>query len=201
MKTKRDPKVDAYIELSAEFARPILRHLRKLVHQGCPAAQEAVKWSMPFFLHQGILCHMAAFKEHCSFGFWGPGMRALLKKDGLSSTGAMGSLGAITSLNDLPDDKTLLRYIREAVKFKETGGPARATKPRPPAKVPADLAAALRKDKKAAANFEKFTAYQRREYVEWITEAKQQETREKRMAIAIEWLAEGKVRNWKYQKR
>ncbi len=202
MKTNRDPKVDAYIVQSAEFARPILRHLRKLVHQGCPEVEEAVKWNMPFFLHHGMLCNMAAFKEHCAFGFWGSGMRAVLKQDGIDGTGAMGSLGRITSFADLPNDKTLLRYIRTAAKLRAVGGSARlsAAKSRPAAKTPTDLAAALRKNKKAADVFAKFSPTNRREYIEWITEAMRPETRAKRLDTTLAWLAEGKPRHWKYLK-
>jgi len=201
MKSNRNKRVDAYIEQSAEFARPILQHLRGLVHQGCPEVEEAIKWSMPFFLYRGMLGNMAAFKAHCSFGFWGPGMRVLLKKDGVLDSDGMGSLGRITSLKDLPNDKTLLRYIREAVKIKEVGAPAqsRPAKPRAEAKIPVDLVAALRKNKKATATFKKFSPTNRREYIEWITKAKQSETRSRRLATTLEWLAEGKPRHWKYQ--
>jgi len=199
MKSIRDPKVDAYIEKSAEFARPILRHLRKLVHRACSTAEESLKWNFPFFVHHGLLCYMGGFKQHCSFGFRRQGMNEILRKDGRLSSDGMGSFGRITSLADLPNDKTLLRYIREAVKLNEAGAPVRTSlKPRPPAKPPADLMAALRKNKNAATNFKKFSPYQRREYIEWITEAKQSETRVKRLATTIKWLAEGKPRNWKY---
>jgi uncharacterized protein YdeI (YjbR/CyaY-like superfamily) len=203
MKKSRDQKVDAYIERSAEFARPVLRHLRKLVHQACPEATEEIKWSMPFFLYHGIFCYMAAFKQHCGFGFRGQDMAALLKKEGHRVTDSMGSLGRITSLEDLPSDETLLRYIRTAAKLNEAGTPARPrrTKPKAAAKVPADLVAALCKNKKAATTFEKFSPSQQREYIEWITGAKQPETRAKRLATTMEWLAEGKPRHWKYQKR
>ncbi len=126
MKTNRDPKVDAYIDEAEKFAQPVLKHLRKLVHQACPEVREATKWSMPFFVWGKNLCFMAAFKEHCGFGFWSPQMRAWLKKEGVAVPGAMGSFGRIKSRKDLPGDKTMLRCLRQAVKFNETGKPARS---------------------------------------------------------------------------
>ncbi len=200
MEPNRDLRVDAYIEKSAEFARPILRHLRALVHRACPEAIEDIKWNFPVFLHHGILCGIAGFKQHCTFGFWRGGMTAALKKDGFDGTGAMGHLGRITSLQDLPGDKILLRYIRQAAKLNEAGGPARPPpKPKPAAKVPADLAAALRQNKKAAANFKNFSPAKRRDYIEWITEAKRPATRAQRLGTTLQWVAEGKSRNWKYE--
>ncbi len=146
MKKTIDPRVDAYIAKSAEFARPILQRLRALVHRGCPEAEETIKWSMPFFMYRGILCHMAAFKAHCSFGFRHQAMEKMLGPDGAKANEAMGSLGRITRLADLPSDPAMLGYIRQAAKFMESGQPARpAPKPKPALAVPAPLAAALRK--------------------------------------------------------
>ena len=141
MKTNRDRRVDAYIEKSTEFSRPILRHLRKLVHQACPDAEEAIKWHVPFFMHQGLLCVMAGFKAHCAFFFWNRNMKALVKKDGVKAAKAMDGLRRITSFKDLPDDKILLRYIREAARLNETDGSAKKRPKRtaPEAKVPADF--------------------------------------------------------------
>jgi len=199
---KMDPRVDVYIAKSAEFARPVLRHLRALVQRGCPEVEETIKWGMPSFLHDGkILCGMAAFKAHCTFGFWHRKMASVLGSDGSKAGEAMGSLGRITSLDDLPSDRKLLGYILEAVKLNESDAPAR---PRPARKaaralpVPADLAAALKKDRRAAAAFGRFSPSQRNEYVDWIREARREETRRKRLATALEWIAEGKTRNWKY---
>ena len=197
---KTDPRVDAYIAKSAEFGRPILRHLRKLVHESCPAAQETIKWSMPFFMHHGILCHMAAFKAHCSFGFRHHVMEKIVGEHDRKMEEGMGSFGRITSLADLPDDRTLRRYIAQAAKLMESGEPARSPpKPKAALPVPAVLAAALKKNKSAAAAFDKFSPSHRREYIEWIVEAKRDETRQKRLATTIEWLTAGKARNWKYQ--
>lgn len=202
---KTDPRVDAYIADSAEFARPILRHLRAVVHRGCPDAQETVKWGMPYFEYAGqLLCGMAAFKAHCAFGFWHQGMEKVLGADGAKADTAMGSLGRIASLDDLPPDRTMLRYLKEAAKLNASGTPARprpVERPRVVVNVPADLAAALKKHKAAAAMFEKFSPSNRRDYVAWLSEAKHEETRQKRLATALEWMAEGKPRNWKYLKR
>ena len=201
-----DPRVDAYIEKAPPFAQQVLTHLRKLMHQACPRATESVKWGMPFFVQQGvILCHMAGFKQHCAFGFWGPEMKKVLAKDDLSSSKAMGSLGRITGLKDLPPDKALLTYMRQAAEFVESGQRKKSIDRKPrttnqPVRVPAELAAALKKNKLAAKAFQEFSPSCRREYAEWIAEAKRPETKEKRVTRAVEWIAQGRSRNWKYEK-
>ncbi len=195
-----DPRVDAYIAKSAEFARPILRHLRALVHEACPQAEETIKWRMPTFVHHGILCGMAAFKAHATFGFWRRGLTDEIAKTGVDADAAMGSLGRITSLKELPSDRAMLGYIRKAAKLNEAGAPARP-KPQPKAAlpVPKDLAAALKQNAKAGKAFADFSPSARREYIEWITEAKRPETREVRLKTTIQWVASGKRRNWKYE--
>ncbi len=200
MKKTTDPRVDAYIAKSSAFAQPILRHLRALVHEACPEAQETIKWSMPTFVHHGIVCGMAAFKEHATFGFWRRGLTDEIAKTGVKAEEAMGSLGRITSLKDLPADKAMLGYIRKAAKLNEAGAPARPKpKPKPALPVPADLTAALKKNAQAAKVFADFSPSARRDYIEWITEAKRPETRQARLATTIEWVAAGKRRNWKYE--
>jgi len=196
-----DPRIDAYIEKSADFAKPILEHLRKLVHKACPEVEETWKWSFPNFTYKGMLCSMAAFKQHASFGFW---KQSLLESDAFpKNKTAMGSFGRITTLKDLPSDKVIIGLIHQAMELNEKG--INVQKVKKPAEkkeivVPDDLAAALTKDKKAKAQFEKFSNSHRREYVMWITEAKTEPTRLKRLATTIEWLSEGKSRNWKYEK-
>jgi uncharacterized protein YdeI (YjbR/CyaY-like superfamily) len=203
-----DPKIDAYIAKAQPFAQPVLNHLRKLVHKGCPGVDEAIKWSMPFFVYRGaILGSMAAFKEHCSFGFWGQEIGGVLREAGVVQDGGMGTLGRITSVEDLPSEKEMLRWIREAAGFIDRGeytSPIAARNkvvktPKPAPKVSPAFAAALKKNKKAASVFEAFSPSCRREYLEWIAEAKREETRDKRIAQAVEWIADGKQRNWKYQ--
>jgi uncharacterized protein YdeI (YjbR/CyaY-like superfamily) len=196
-----DPRVDAYIDKSAEFAKPILLHLRKIVHQACPEAKETMKWSFPHFDYKGMLCGMASFKRHCAFGFW---KQSLMEESNFPQKKAMGSLGRITSLDDLPDDKTLTAMVKEAVKLNDEG--VKVKKPAKTAEkkelvVPDDLRGALLKNKKANETFDKFTYSHRKEYIEWIEEAKTDATREKRLATTIEWLSEGKARNWKYQRK
>ena len=197
----RDPRVDAYIARQADFARPILEHVREAVHEACPGAEETIKWGMPTFMHAGgILCGMAAFKQHASFGYW---KHALVVGEGDERTG-MGSYGQLASVADLPPRRTLLAHIRKAAKLNEQGvkaPAARKTGPKPPPEAPADLAAALRKNGKARAVFERFPPSHKRDYVEWITEARREETRSRRIAQAVEWMAEGKPRNWKYMAR
>lgn len=201
MPSPRDPRIDAYIARSAPFARPILAHLRELVHAACPEAVETMKWSAPHFEHHGLLAGMAAFKQHCSFGFWHQGMAAVVGTD--KDDQAMGNFGRIASLADLPPDRTMLRYLRAAAKLNESGAPARP-RPKPALKSslrpPPALAAALRAHPAAAATFEKFSPSHRREYIEWIAGAKREETRARRVATAIAWLAEGKSHNWKYER-
>ncbi len=192
----RDPRIDAYIAKSAGFARPILKHIREVVHTGCPDVEETMKWSMPHFMYQGMLCGMAAHKHHCSFGFWKGSLIFDESKPG------MGHLGAITSLDDLPPKKELIGYVKKAAKLNEEGVSVKRVPkaPKKPLPVPDDLAAALKRSKAARTHFEAFSPSQRREYIEWITEAKTDATREKRLVTAVEWMEEGKQRNWKYQK-
>ena len=202
-----NPKVDAYIDKAQPFAQPILTHLRTLIHKGCPGVEEAIKWSMPFFVYRGaILGNMAAFKEHCSFGFWGQEIGAVLREAGVVQDGGMGTLGRITTVKDLPNEKKMLGWIREAAGFIDRGeytSPIAArnkvVKPKASPKASPEFAAALKKNKKAASVFEAFSPSCKREYVEWIAEAKRDETRDKRIAQAVDWIAEGKQRNWKYQ--
>ena len=193
----KDPRIDKYIANAAGFARPILSHIRELVHKGCPDVTENMKWSSPFFEYKGVLCSMAAFKEHCAFGFW----RRDLKIE--SNISAMGDFGRLTSVNDLPSDKVLLGYIRQAAKLNESGVKppprVREAKDKKDLVVPKVLLDALKKNPKAAKTFENFSYSHKKEYAEWIAEAKREETQQKRLAQAIEWLAEGKSRNWKYQ--
>ena len=195
----RDPRIDAYIERAAPFARPILAHARALVHQACPQVEETIKWGMPTFVHAGgILCGMAAFKQHASFGFW---KHALVVGEGEPRDG-MGSYGKMLSLDDFPAKKIVLAHIRKAMKLNEDGvkmPAARKAASKLPPEMPEDLVAALNKDRAAKATFDAFPPSCRREYIEWIVEAKREETRAKRLAQTVEWLAEGKRRNWKYE--
>lgn len=199
-----DKRIDAYIAKSADFAQPILGHLRKLVHKACPDASETIKWGMPFFETNGaLLCNMAAFKQHCSFGFW----NAPLLKDPegvlhVKDKNAMGHLDRITSLKDLPADKVLIALLKDGARLNEQGvkKPVKEKVPKAALPEPAELTSALKKNKRAKMSWEGFSPSHRREYIEWITEAKTEATREKRIATTIEWLEEGKSRNWKYQR-
>jgi uncharacterized protein YdeI (YjbR/CyaY-like superfamily) len=194
-----DPRIDAYIENSADLARPILTHFRELVHKACPEVTETIKWGMPAFEYKGPLCGMAAFKAHCAINFW---KESLLGTDAFPAekTG-MGSFGRVTSKSDLPGDKVMLALLKKAVELNEKGIKAeKKAKPKAEIVVPEILASALKKNKKAAATFDNFSPSCKREYIEWITEAKTEPTREKRLATTIEWLSEGKRRNWKYEK-
>jgi uncharacterized protein YdeI (YjbR/CyaY-like superfamily) len=196
--------IDAYIANCAPFAQPILNDLRATVHKAVPEVEEAIKWSHAFFLLNGvILCNMAGFKAHCSFGLWGTEVTKDLRADGVAQGGSMGSFGRITSLDELPPRKQLIAYIQQAAKPIAEGTRTKAwsrpkvAKPEP--EVPPALAAALKKDKAAAKRFETMSPSCRREYCDWIASAKQEATRDKRIATAVEWIAEGKQRNWKYE--
>lgn len=197
---KKDLRIDDYIAQAAPFARPILRHLRKAVHAGCPEARETIKWGSPHFEYKGPLCGMAAFKAHCAFGFW---KASLVLGDGTKGgRDGMGHFGRIASLADVPAEKVLVAYVRTAAKLNETGvkDPAMVRKQRADLPTPDYLTTALRANTKARAHFGKLSASCRREYIEWLKEAKRDETRKKRLATALEWLAEGKSRNWKYER-
>lgn len=197
---RRDPRVDAYIAAAQPFARPILRHLRALVHKTCPDVEETLKWRMPTFMYHGILCSMAAFKGHATFGFW-KGRQVV--PDAAHADDAMGSFGRLTAVADLPSARTLTGYIRTAARLNEEGikAPRRlARTPRPAPRPPADLSRALAGAGTARTTWGRLSPSHRREYVEWITGAKQASTRARRIATALDWLAEGKSRNWKYER-
>jgi len=195
----RDGRIDAYIAKSADFARPILTHLRDAVHAACPDVEETMKWSHPHFMYKGMLCSMVSFKAHCAFGFWKGSL--IVSGGGGDVKTAMGQFGRITKLSDLPSKKVLSGCIKQAMRLNDAGvkAPARL-KPKTPKEVvvPDDLARALNGNKEARATFEKFSPSHKREYVEWITEAKTEATRARRLATTIELLAESKPRHWKY---
>ena len=196
----RDPRIDAYIARQAEFARPILEHLRAAVHAAYPDVEEAIRWGMPAFLHQGkMLCSMAAFKAHASFGFW---KGALVTAPEELARKAMGQFGRITSLADLPDEASLKAMVRKAVALAEQGVSAARPKKhsKPDITTPADFQAALDDRPPATEKFEAFSPSSRREYLEWIADAKRPDTRARRIAQAAEWISEGKSRNWKYER-
>jgi len=198
----RDPRVDAYIDHAAGFAQPVLRHLRELVHEACPDAVEKMKWRTPAFQYHGILCGMAAFKEHCTFGFWHPLMREQAGRDARAANDAMGQFGRITRVADLPKDGALKALVRRAAKLNASGVKVpRETGKKRPLVVPNDFGVALRGSAEARETFKRISRSHQREYVEWIESAKREETRTRRLATAIEWLAEGKVKEWRYQRR
>lgn len=196
-----DPRVDAYIAKAPPFAQPVLEHLRATVHAAAPEATETIKWGMPFFEYRGRpLCMMAAFKQHCSFGFW----RARVAGATGDAEG-MGQYGKLTAVGDLPPERELRAALKAAMQRIDAGPAAPATKApkaKPPPLVPDELAAAFALKKHAAADrhFKAFSPSAQREYIDWITETKTEATRHKRIATALEWLAEGKPRNWKYIK-
>lgn len=200
-----NPKVDEFIAKSGDFAKPILEHFRQIVHETCPEVEEKMKWSMPFFDYKNeMMCHMAAFKHHCAFGFW----KAQLMKDAellaaAQSEQSMGHLGKITSINDLPTDSKLISYINEAMELNEKG--VKILKPKAESKkqllIPTDFHEKLRENGEAIEVFENASYSFKKEYVIWIDDAKTEATRFKRMEQAVEWIAEAKGRNWKYESK
>lgn len=200
-----DPRVDAYIERSADFAKPVLNHLRQLVHGVSPLITETIKWGMPFFDYKGPVCQIASFKQHCAFGFWkATALNDPHKAIAKGEEAAAGSFGRLTSVADLPADDILVDFIKQGMALNESGVKANmktapGSKPKAEIEVPDYFIAAMANEPKAAATFQDFSPSHKREYLEWITEAKTEATREKRLATAIEWLTEGKSRHWKYK--
>lgn len=201
---KKDKRIDAYIKNAAPFAQPILKRLRELIHKACPDVEETIKWSMASFDYKGPFVSFAAFKQHCSFGFWKAGLmedkHGYLQPIANQGGEAMGNFGRITSLKDLPPDKVVIDYIKQAKRLNDEGikNPVRKSARRQQLEAPDYMLTAIQKNKRALKTFEDFGPSNQRDYVEWITEAKTEATRLKRLTQAIEWMAEGKPRNWKY---
>ena len=203
-----DPRIDIYIDNASDFAKPILNHIRKIVHQAHPDITETIKWSMPFFDYKGTVCQMAAFKQHCAFGFWKAGRltdpHKVLNKGEEASAG---SFGRINTLADLPSDKILIEYILEAIQLNEGNKiTPRTDKPKPvktiekkEIPVPEEFITQLDANPTAEANFNKFSLSKQNEYLTWFAEAKTEATKLKRIEQAMEWINEGKSRHWKYQ--
>jgi uncharacterized protein YdeI (YjbR/CyaY-like superfamily) len=202
----KDKRIDAYIAKAQPFARPILTKIRELIHKGNPAVTETIKWGMPSFDYKGPFCSMASFKQHAIFGFW----KYKLIKDpknylGLRSNEggeAMGNMGRIYSIKDLPPDKAMLDFVKQAKKLNDEGVkmPAKPQKPKVELVIPSYFIAAVKKNKKALAVFENFPYSSKKEYVMWVTEAKTEDTRNSRLQLAVQWISEGKRRNWKYER-
>ncbi|MDP1675518.1 MAG: DUF1801 domain-containing protein [Bacteroidota bacterium] len=203
---KNDNRIDAYIAKSQPFAQPILFHIRELVHTACPDVEETIKWGFPHFDYRGeMMCSMAAFKQHCAFGFW----KASLMNDkdlilNARSETSMGHFGKITSLDDLPSDKRMIAYIKEAAKLNADGVKIKkppVSKDKKKLIIPNSFLSAVKKNERAFAVFNAFSYSNKKEYVEWITEAKTEKTRISRLETAVKWMEEEKARNWKYLKK
>lgn len=193
-----DPRVDAYIAKAAPFAQPILQHLRAVVHQTCPQVEETIKWSFPHFMYHGMFCSMAAFKQHCALNFW----KADLLMPDAARPDAMGQFGRIVTLEDLPPLAQLQAYLRQAMQLNQAGvAPVRKRTPRSAVvELPHDLQTALAAQPAASQYFDGFSPSKQRDYIEWLQEAKTEATRARRLEQAVAWIAEGKSRNWKYEK-
>ena len=207
MKTKgnlRDPRIDAYIEKAQPFAQPILKHLRKIVHQANPNIEETIKWGFPAFEYKGPMCSMASFKQHLAFGFWKSDLirdpKGILQESKINGGSAMGHLGKITQLTDLPSDKILIKLIQDAIRLNDDGIklPSKPKISKKDITPPDYLLTALSKNKKAQKIFNEFSPYNKKEYIDWLEGAKTEKTRISRLETAIEWIGEGKIRNWKY---
>ncbi|MBH1958722.1 MAG: YdeI/OmpD-associated family protein [Flavobacteriia bacterium] len=199
-----DPRIDAYIENVQPFAKPILTYLREIIHETCPDAEEGWKWSFPHFMYKGkILCAFTAFKQHCGFGFWlEKEMKTITELSKDAERTGMFTLGKIRSIEDLPSKALLKAAIKEAMDLTDMGVTLKKAAPeKKETEVPAYFSEALNQNVEAKKVFENGSSSFRKEYIMWITEAKTEATRNKRMAEALEWLSEGKGRNWKYEKR
>ena len=196
--TKTDKRVDAYIAKAPDYAKPILTKIRAMVHEAAPDAEETLKWGHPTFVQNGILCGMAAFKEYCAVNFW---KAVLIMGEHARQTDSAGVLGKITSVKDLPPKSDFIKYVKRAIELNESGEkvPRLPAKPKKALAMPDDFQRAIEKNAKARRAYEAFSPSHQREYIEWIVEAKRPETRAKRLARAVEWIAEGKPRNWKYR--
>ena len=195
-----DKRIDAYIAKSGEFARPILKVVRETVHEACPDCDETLKWSSPAFLHNGkIIVMAAAFKQHAAVRFWRGGL--VVDDSTNKSKDGAGQFGRLTKVSDLPPKKKFIDYIRKSMALNagEREVPKRSPTPKKELEIPLPFLAAIKKNKRALAAFEKFAPSHRREYIEWVSEAKREETRDKRIAQAVEQIAEGKSRHWKYK--
>ena len=193
--------VDAYIEKAPEFARPILKRIRGVYHKANPNVEETIKWGMPFFQYKGILGRMAAFKRHADYGFWHAKLLKASQKTPASHEppGMRGT--KLTDISQLPPQRVLIAYVKQAIALNETGVKRPPRKKAVALKAPRDLISALKTNAKAAATFKNLSASHRNEYIQWITDAKQDATRQKRLATTLQWLAEGKSRNWKYKRK
>lgn len=195
----RDKRVDAYIAKSAAFAQPIMKQLREIIHEGCPEVTETLKWGMPAFEYKGIIAGFAAFKEHAAFNLWKA--KLIIPDAERMEKNAMGIFGRIRSMKDLPPRKTLVSYLRKAKDLNDAGVKLERARPQrgQTIEAPAFMLAAIKKNKKALATWQEFTYSKRKDYIEWVTEAKSADTRERRLETTVEWLSEGKARHWKYQ--
>lgn len=195
---KTDRRIDAYIAKAQPFAQPILKHLRAVVHAACPECAETIKWGMPAFEYKGPFVGMAAFKQHAALNFW----KHKQVVGGARPGDGMGSFGRVTSLKDLPSKSALVALVKKAKKLNDEGTPSpmAGRKKRAPLATPAFLKAALAKNAEAKKVFAEFSPSKQRDYIEWLTEAKTEETRQRRLETALAWIAQGKARNWKYER-
>jgi uncharacterized protein YdeI (YjbR/CyaY-like superfamily) len=188
----KDPRVDAYIANANDFAKPILKQIRTAVHKGHPGVSETIKWGVPAYVDgRGILCMTAAFKQHCGWVFWTGRKPVSIDAN---------QFRKITSIKDLPSQRDMVAIVKQAATRAETPKKKTVNRGTRPVTVPAYFTAALRKNAKARAAFDAFAPSHKREYVDWIDSAKTDETRQRRIATALEWIASGKSRNWKYER-
>ena len=203
----KDKRIDAYIKKAQPFSQPIMTRLRELVHKACPDVTETIKWGMPSFEYKGPMFGIAAFKQHCVAGFWKNKLikdpKGYLGERSAQGGEAMGNLGRITSIKDLPPDKVFIDFIKQAAKLNDEGikVPKNKKAALKDLVIPGELKDALASNKKAREIFENFPPSQQREYAKWISDAKTEDTKNKRLETAVEWIAEGKIRNWKYVKK
>ena len=201
----KDKRIDAYIAKAQPFAQPVMKKLRELVHKACLDVTETIKWGMPSFEYKGPMFGFAGFKQHCAAMFWKSKLlndpNGHLKERANKGGEAMGNMGRMTSIKDLPPDKSIIDFIKQHMKLNEEGIKIeKKPKPKKELLIPKELITALNKNKKAKETFENFSASNKREYADWISEAKTEATKSKRLTEAVQWMSEGKPRLWKYMK-
>jgi hypothetical protein len=208
MSHDHNAQVTAYAAAMPAYAQPIFAHLRALIHTTCPDTDEAIKWSIPHFERDGdYLCIFAASPGHASFTFYKQQLMSDPRlRDNLNLPAIKRFMGRLTSLSDLPDDATLAAMLQEAADLNARGVrlPDRAPKTPPvidmPSAVATAVATALAANPAAQAVWDAKSAAWRKDYLVWITAAKTDPTRDARIAEALDWIADGKARFWKYQK-
>lgn len=202
----KDTRVDAYIAKQQPFAKEICTRVRAIVHEAAPDITEDIKWGHVAFMHKGIVCGLAAFKHHVVFHFWKASLLGGSHARRSTDDKTLEQLAKLKSVDELPSKSVIASLVKAAVKLNDGAvkvpkSPMAAKKTKAPLRTPPSLAKALARNAKAKSTYQGFSPSHKREYVEWICDAKSVETRDRRIEQALGWMSEGKPRNWKYMKK